>query len=56
MMAWLCKALASSGLREYKKTLEKAANTTINSKLKKYAKQSLNLISEYSGMCLYGST
>lgn len=47
-MAWLCKALASSGISDYKKTLEKVANSATNAKLKRYARQSLGLIDEYA--------
>ena len=47
-MAWLCKALASSGISDYKKTLEMVANTTINPKLQKYAAQSLGMVEEYA--------
>ena len=47
-MAWLCKALASSGNEEYSKTLQKVTDTTSVQKLKKYAKQSMDLIKEYA--------
>ncbi|MBE9504603.1 MAG: hypothetical protein IME96_10550 [Proteobacteria bacterium] len=47
-MAWLCKALASSGLSEYKGTLEEVAYTTASPKLKQYAKQSIRLVDEYA--------
>jgi len=47
-MAWLCKALASSGNEEYRKTLQKVTDTTSVQKLKKYAKQSMDLIKEYA--------
>jgi DNA-binding Xre family transcriptional regulator len=47
-MAWLCKALASSGMSEYKTTLQKVADTTSSQKLRKYAIQSLERIDEYA--------
>ena len=47
-MSWLCKALASSGLAQYKSTLEKVAASTANLKLQRYANQSLDLFEEYS--------
>ncbi len=40
-MAWMCKALASSGMAKYKTTLEEIIEKSTNRKLKKYAKQSL---------------
>ena len=49
-MAWLCKALASSGLPQYKPTLEKVAATTTDPKLQRYAKQSLELFEQYAKM------
>ena len=42
LMAWYCKALASSGRPEFKPTVETVYNKTENSKLKKYAKLSLD--------------
>ncbi|MBI9089298.1 MAG: hypothetical protein JEZ12_08780 [Desulfobacterium sp.] len=45
-MAWMCKALASSGVLEYKTTLEKIALTASSTKLKRYAQQSLDLVDE----------
>lgn len=47
-MAWLCKALASSGLQKYKPTLVKVSKTTDNSKLKRYARQSLDNFEHYA--------
>jgi len=47
-MSWLCKALASSGSQDYAPTLEKIVQTATSQKLKKYAKQSLSLLSEYA--------
>ncbi len=40
-MAWMCKALASSGMTKYKPTLTEVLDKSTNRKLKKYAKQSL---------------
>jgi hypothetical protein len=47
-MSWLCKALASSGQSKYKPTIQKIATTTKDSKLKRYAEQSLTLFEEYA--------
>lgn len=47
-MAWLCKALASSGISDYKKTLQTVAQTASNKKLKGYAKQSHDMVDEYA--------
>nr|MDA3791873.1 hypothetical protein [Desulfobacula sp.] len=47
-MSWMCKALAASGSENYAPTLEKIIQTATSDKLKKYAKQSLSLISEYA--------
>ncbi len=47
-MAWLCKALASSGRPEYRGTLQQVAGFAASSKLKHYARQSLDLIEDYS--------
>ncbi|MCJ7604196.1 MAG: hypothetical protein MUO63_22185, partial [Desulfobulbaceae bacterium] len=47
-MAWLCKALASSGLDKYKPTLEKIIETTKDPKLERYAIQSLEKFEEYA--------
>ncbi len=47
-MSWMCKALASSGSEDYSSTLEKIIQTATSQKLKKYAKQSLALLSEYA--------
>lgn len=47
-MSWMCKALASSGSEDYSSTLEKIIQTATSKKLKKYAKQSLALLSEYA--------
>ena len=43
-MAWLCKALAASGMSKYVKTLEKVADTATNTKLQKFARKSLRLL------------
>jgi hypothetical protein len=47
-LAWLCKALASSGLQQYKPTLEKVAETTTEPKLERYVRQSLDLFEQYA--------
>jgi hypothetical protein len=47
-MSWMCKALASSGSSDYIPTFEKIIQAANSAKLKKYAKQSLSLISEYA--------
>ncbi len=47
-MAWMCKALASSGSPEYKPTLEKIIQSASSPKLKHYAEQSLNMVDEYA--------
>ncbi len=43
-MAWLCKALGSSGNPKYRQTLVQVTKGTKNSTLKKYAKKSLKMI------------
>jgi len=43
-MAWLCKALGSSGMSKYKETLEKIYKTSRSKVLNKYAKQGLNML------------
>ena len=48
LMAWYCKALASSGLSQYKQSVETVFNNTKSRKLKKYAKQSLESFSTYA--------
>jgi hypothetical protein len=47
-MSWMCKALTASGSENYAPTLEKIIQTATSDKLKRYAKQSLFLISEYA--------
>lgn len=47
-MSWMCKALAASGSADYAPTLEIIIQTASSNKLKKYAKQSLSLISEHA--------
>jgi hypothetical protein len=47
-MAWMCKALASSGSSEYKSTLKRIIQTASSTKLKRYAEQSLKSINEYA--------
>ncbi len=44
-MSWMCKALAASGSLNYAPTLEKIIQTSDSVKMKKYAKQSLSLLS-----------
>ncbi len=46
-MSWMCKAITVSGSNEYKPTLLNIVQTTQSIKLKKYAKQSINLLSTY---------
>ena len=48
LMAWYCKALASSGLAEYKEVLQMIAETTADPKLERYAGQSLAMVDEYA--------
>lgn len=43
-LAWMCKALGTSGMVKYKHTFEKIINTSSNSKLKKYARQGLKML------------
>lgn len=40
-MSWMCKALAASGMTEYKQTLREIIENSSSMKLQKYAKQSL---------------
>lgn len=40
-MSWMCKALSSSGMVEYKQTLNQVIENSSSAKLKRYAKQSL---------------
>ncbi|MEN8134538.1 MAG: hypothetical protein ABFS18_03245 [Thermodesulfobacteriota bacterium] len=46
--SWLCKALASSGDYRYQSTLQKVIDSIDNNKIKRYAKQSLENLDEYS--------
>ena len=46
-VAWLCKALASSGDPKYKETLREVFSSTSNSKIINYATQSYQLFDEY---------
>jgi len=48
LMAWLCKALASSGNLKYKETFEKIAETATSEKIQRYAIQSTALVGEYA--------
>jgi hypothetical protein len=41
-LAWMCKALGSSGDKQYIETLKKVIKGTSSAKLKQYARQSLN--------------
>lgn len=41
---WLCKALVASDKKKCQETLKKVINETSNSKLKKYARQNLNML------------
>ena len=43
-MAWLCKALASSGIADYKKILQEIIASSHNLKLIKYAEQSHDIL------------
>ena len=47
-MSWLCKALAASGSQTYADTFQEIIENTTSLKLKKYAKQGLELLSEYA--------
>lgn len=47
-LSWMCKALASSGLPQYKETLSRVASTTQDLKLKQYAEQSLGLVDQHA--------
>jgi len=47
-IAWLCKALASSGMERYKPTLVKVMDSSNNKKIKRYAEQSLDRFDEYA--------
>ncbi|SDP48645.1 hypothetical protein [Desulforhopalus singaporensis] len=47
-MSWLCKALAASGDYAYSRLLHEVADKASSPKLKKYARQSADLIEEYA--------
>ena len=47
-ISWLCKALASSGMDQYKSTLQKVAETAKQRKICHYASESLQLLDEYA--------
>jgi len=47
-VAWLCKALASSGQENYRATLSKIAHESTNHKVQHYARQSVDLLQEYA--------
>ncbi len=46
-MSWMCKALAASGDIQYRQLLDEIAQEAPSSKLRRYAEQSSNLLSEY---------
>ena len=46
-LAWLCKALATSGNPEYKATLENIVQNADSRKLRKYAEQSMETLADY---------
>ncbi|MCF6248078.1 MAG: hypothetical protein L3J69_12055 [Desulfobacula sp.] len=43
-LSWMCKALGSSGMSEYKSTLTEIYENSSNLKLRKYVKQSLEML------------
>ena len=47
-MAWMCKALASSGNDQYIETLRKISQTAASEKLKRYARQSIEQIAVHA--------
>lgn len=47
-MSWFCKALASSGVADYKPTLVEVAERAPDPKLRRYAEQSLALVEAYA--------
>ena len=48
LMAWFCKDLASSGLKDYSTTLNLVADNSPNIRLRNYAKQSSKSLSMYT--------
>lgn len=47
-VSWMCKALASSGIPDYKDTLAKVAREAPSQKVRNYAQQSLGLVDGYA--------
>lgn len=47
-MAWLCKALAASGDAQYRPLLNEVASQSPSDKLRRYAKQSVELFEQYA--------
>lgn len=47
-LAWLCKALASSGLADYREVLALVGEKAPNKKVRGYARQSLGLLESYA--------
>jgi len=47
-MAWLCKALAASGDTQYRQLLSEIASQAPSDKLRRYAKQSIELFEQYT--------
>jgi hypothetical protein len=47
-MSWLCKALSSSGMQEYKLIVSEVARNSKNGKLRGYAQRSLDMFEEYA--------
>ena len=46
-MAWLCKALATSGDDRYRATLKEISQSAVNKKLRKYGERSIDILHEY---------
>jgi hypothetical protein len=47
-MSWMCKALAASGDQQYRGLLDEVATKAPSIKVKKYAKESLNMLGTYA--------
>ncbi len=47
-ISWLCKALASSGRKEYEDTIKKVYENTGDNKVRRYAEQSLSILEDFS--------
>lgn len=43
-MSWMCKALGSSGMKEYRKTLAEIVENSSNDKIARYARQGLKML------------